>query len=307
MVRAWAGVVLLAASAAVAAQAGDAKSPQLRYEFTLQKGQGVPVCEAYVLRLRATRFARPPFCDRPENDSVPGCAQLARVPLTRTEIETVFAATEGLLRFGDPELYEKHERDAHARTHPARAAALYADDQEERLAGGWPPLAYRFDPQVDIDNDGEPDAVIAWKQPGVTCGAVKRVYPERFSTHLLLLDDKGALDVARTRRIFGHPMGRILEYTDKSGHRQVLDLSNRFRGIGDMQGTFLYRGKFYIDTFYASTGDLENKRVDEPYITDTLAVLLRSGGKTSLQCEILWHDPDHEWDKRREEERKLLK
>lgn len=154
MVRAWAGVVLLAASAAVAAQAGDAKSPQLRYEFTLQKGQGVPVCEAYVLRLRATRFARPPYCDRPENDSVPGFAKLARVPLTRTEIENVFASAEGLLRFDEPEFYEK---------------------------------------------------------------------------------------------------------------------------------------------------------VEEPYITDTLAVLLRSGGKTSLQCEILWHDPDHEWDERLEEERKLLK
>jgi hypothetical protein len=307
MDRAWAWVVLLVASAAVAAPAGDSKLPQLGYEFTLQKGLGVPVCEAYVLRLRATRFARPPYCGRPENDSVRGFEKLARVPLTRTEIEHVFASAEGLLRFGDPEFYEKHERDAHTRTHPARAAAMYADDQEERLAGGWPPFAYRFDPQIDIDNDGEPDSVVAWKQPGVTCGAVKRVYPERFTTHLLLLDDEGAVDVTRTRRIFGHPMGSILEYTDPSGHRQLLDLSNRFRAIGDMQGTFSYRGKFYLDTFYASTGDLENNRVDEPYITDTLAVLLRSGGKTSLQCEILWHDPDHEWDKRLEEEGKQPK
>jgi hypothetical protein len=51
-----------------------------RYPFKLTKGRGIPVCEAYLQRLNSTLYSTPPFCGRPENNSVPGFEALTRVP-----------------------------------------------------------------------------------------------------------------------------------------------------------------------------------------------------------------------------------
>ena len=51
------------------------------YTFDLTKGNGIPVCEAYLQRLNNTDFQNMPYCGRPEDDSVPGFTRLNRVPL----------------------------------------------------------------------------------------------------------------------------------------------------------------------------------------------------------------------------------
>jgi hypothetical protein len=59
--------------------------------FSLTKGQGHPVCEAYLQRLNSSPyFPYPPYCDRPEDDEIPGFALLHRVPLTPQQISGRF-------------------------------------------------------------------------------------------------------------------------------------------------------------------------------------------------------------------------
>lgn len=264
-----------------------------RYEFVLEKGKGTEVCNAYVRRLNQETFTTYPFCDRPEDDSVPGFKRLHREPLPSSEIVRLFPSVEGLIRVGNPS-----EFDRPSRTDPAvpesvgirKYAQRYAEEEVSFISRGLPRF-YRFAPPIDIDNDGSADKVIVWKDTGRVCGAVYTAKPVRTRTHMLLLDAHNNLDVARSRTIFGHPMGNLFTYKDrKSGRQQTLDLSRTFRTVGDTYGTFVYQGKTYFDTFYGGLGDLQNKRVGQTKLGDTLAVFKRENDKTELQCEILWRD-----------------
>jgi hypothetical protein len=61
--------------------------------FKLTKGRDIPVCRAYLQRLENSRFNyydRRPYCDRPEDDSVPGFSKPVRVDLSPTEVNRLY-------------------------------------------------------------------------------------------------------------------------------------------------------------------------------------------------------------------------
>src|ERR1700691_1072919 len=124
--------------------------------FILVQGRHVEVCEAYLARLNATKFEHPPFCDRPENTSVPGFALLRRVPLTPAE------AFELWLSVGAMEKPASNTEDW----------TLAAATQEL----GRTILAWKYDPEVDIQNNGSMQPLIMWRGSRVIFGIESSVF-----------------------------------------------------------------------------------------------------------------------------------
>ena|SRR5271167_3447519 len=125
---------------------GDGKAT---YHFIMIKGRDIPVCDAYLKRLSATRFQQSPHCNIPENDSIPGFGKLNRVSLTADEVVNLWSHIFWFTKTQDQ---------------------FVASDQ-------WPPenardlvgrelLAWRYDPPVSLNNDGRPDNVLIWQGYG---------------------------------------------------------------------------------------------------------------------------------------------
>ena len=269
--------------------------PPYRYDFQLTKGKGTPVCDAYVQRLRATDFYVIPRCERPDNVSVPGFKPLGRVPLTRAEVLALNDSVQGLLFANDPG-YAKARSLAEKTKRPfASDAALNADAQESSLrntAGKSParsPYYYRFEPRVDIDNDGVADDVVMWSQTASPCGqtyAPNYAYPRAVSVFPAILGEGAQLDVESTRALLQHPRGDVF-YPPQ---RLALPVAVEFRKIADALGVFAYAGEYYLDGFYTYFGDLEGNSVRTSETTGVLAVFERKGGTTTAVCEVSWND-----------------
>jgi hypothetical protein len=263
------------------------------------EGAGTPVCDAYVDRLNRSEFVNYPFCDRPESGAAEEFVRLERQLLSDDEIARLYDPVGSLIATGDPQQFARAREERRRRGWGVRddgsAAKRDAGSNRKRLAEGVEPLFYRFSPSVDIDNDGNPDDIISWKQTGVPCGQRSSPVnggsevPVRTPTYLLVLDPSGNVDASKTREIFGHPAGDSVTYADADGRERTLSFSNKFRTVGYSYGTFVYRGATYFDTFYGSTGDFASSRVDDPGITNVLAVMKREDQETMLVCEIRWN------------------
>ena len=139
--------------------------------------------------------------------------------------------------------------------------------------------AWRYDPPVDIDNDGTPDNIIIWNRGRFSCGSVNQdsPYPAHSSYTANILDEQNqSIDEERTRELFEHPMGWF----------EIK--SENFRYIGMSMGIFAYQGVFYFDTFYDGWGDYEGRHRNSREMASTLAVFLRKDKKTEQLCEYYW-------------------
>lgn len=252
-----------------------------RYRFVLTKGAEEPVCKAYVQRLNRTDFEAPPYCDRPENSDVKGFATLNRVVLDIDEIEKLNSQVYGFL----------WERDARYVHPPAGQRDRWRANLELQIQHSTSlQRHFRFEPPIDIDNDGVPDQLVIWRETGYRCGEVLGAGPARASTFVIVLDAQGNVDAARTQEIFGHPAGGyVVTYRDAQKNA-ITKESKRFRPIGRSLSVFVFEGRSYFDTFYDDWGDLTNHRRDDPQIMNTLAVLKRESGKTDPVCEIRWNE-----------------
>jgi hypothetical protein len=261
--------------------------------FVLKKGRDADVCKAYLKRLNSTDFSVPPYCGRPENTKVPGFAELNRVYLGTDEVFKLDRQVYGLLQHKDVAWWEKYRAE--------RARLGLSVPSDERLRNGIELQAktngelqkpFRFQPPLDIDNDGAPDSLVMWPDNGDVCGETYRGNsPARSSTYAIILDSNGNVDASRTQNIFGHPAGGyVVSYKDRAGN-EITSESKRFRPVGNFLGVVTYAGKTYFDTFYDSWGDIKNKRKTDPQIANRLALLKHEGGKTELSCEFLWKEP----------------
>jgi hypothetical protein len=113
---------------------------------------------------------------------------------------------------------------------------------------------WRYDPAVDIENDGARDDLIVWYGSGVS-----------------------DLDETKTMAVFGHPLGES-------------DPRLRLRMIGPQIGIFEYQGVFYFDTVFDARGDFTGHRVGDPELLNTLGVFLRKNGETHQVCEYVFSD-----------------
>lgn len=262
------------------------------WDFTLTKGKGVEVCEAYLKRLTSTEHKKYPFCDRPEDDSVEGFARLNRVPLSAEEAYRILPRTVGFVRSQNQDQYdlinEQNRKLGLPETEPLSFQVL-----PKEL--GYTMSMWRYEPPVDIDNDGAADPLLVSQGYGAggglyRCGNIKYRYPEGLPQIIFVVDfDRMRLDEATTRELVGHPIGGYPEI--KNGKQ--IGFYHRFRPIGTTFSIFQYHSEFYFDTFFDTWGDYEGRRRKYKYIADTLAVFQRKGGVTKQVCEYRWHNPDH--------------
>lgn len=282
-------------SAESVADNGDvAPAENPTYRFTLTKGKGKPVCNAYLWRLNTTQFERPPYCGRPENDSITGFALLKRTMLSAEEISGLSTRIRSYT-LGKNQYRTELNNDWRV-SHNLSPTVPFLPIEGLEKAIGHSLNVWRYDPPIDIDNDGTPDNVLIWQgigagsQSGI-CGAMvafgtdKDSYPLNQSqlAYVLALDNK-RIDEAATQTIFGHPSGGYLVSDGHGGHVMADD----FRPIGDSLGIFEFEGLYYMDTFFDNWGDFSGNRKESPLISVTLGVFLRKNSKTQQVCEYTY-------------------
>jgi len=263
------------------------------YRFKLVKGAGVSVCDAYLERLNNTDYNFPPYCDRPESETVPGFTELNRVPLSAEEVQVLLPRVQGFMW--------NRNQDTRDLGNAAKAMLGMPLSQEDlstvkgNLARGL--KVWRYDPAIDIDNDGTSDNIIVWHGYGASgytgrCGQGSP-YDKGHDTPLrqaqlpyVLTSDNEHIDVFKTMRVFGHPSGGY-RFSTKDGRTA---LSENFRPIGPTIGIFQHQDLYYFDTFFDQWGDFQNQRGKREDIHNTLAVFLRKEGKTQQICEYQMTD-----------------
>lgn len=276
---------LVLAWSAHAATTSDTPQNGQTYHFTLIQGKGSAVCEAYLKRLNTADYTTPPYCDIPEATSVPGFTPLKRVPLTAEEIAVI---APRITQFDMRGEQGSKEQDAVYRAREIQRGATPVNtlrNVEDSLQHGM--KVWRYDPPVDIDNDGKPDNVVVW--PDLGCGHAE--HNVNYETDgrkpiraYVLATGNERLDISKTKAIFGHPSGGYpIHLYDGSPDPE-------FRPIGATIGIFKYEDLYYIDTYLnnyplITWGFLTGGSTNETDRADTLAVFLRQHGKTRLVCE----------------------
>lgn len=238
--------------------------------FTLVRGRHVGVCEAYRKRLNATNFEQAPVCDRPEDISVPGFANLNRVPLTSDEVFKLWPSVGAM---------EKPASDTSDWTLDAAKQEL-----------GRTILAWKYDPNADVQNNGSSQTVVMWRgsrlhlgieNSDFACGLSDSRTPQ---LAFIVSASQSEVDEAATRRVFWRAKPAILSYTvDGKLHHQSIDLP-----VGWNMSIFKFEGLYYFDTFYNDDGwgDYQNKRRKDKALARTLAVFLHRNGETREMCEL---------------------
>jgi hypothetical protein len=251
------------------------------YRFRLTQGVGVPVCAAYLQRLNSTSYTLPPYCGRPENDSVPGFTKLPRVSLAATQVP--YWAPKVLM--------------------------FLLNQAQGELPLGYPPetlstmlgtrlLAWKYATPIDIANNDQPVDILMWQGVGVDqtlqgeCGRESFVFSDHpiieraAQMGFALTPDGRHIDGEKTKSLLGHPLGGYYDSIALAVGARGKPASPRFRPLGDSLGIFRYRGTYYLDTFLdPEWGDLQGKRTGRASLENTLAVVLRHGGQWEETCE----------------------
>jgi hypothetical protein len=264
-------------------------------EFTLLKGKGTEVCEAYVKRLNEPSFSPDygPLCGRSEDTSVLGFTKLTRVTLSYDELYAIGDLLLGFYSNSDQDYLkklsaeqlavcdqpgrEKHCESVLAEKHGEESQGLRWHSQLDTVAMRMGrEFAWSYEPAVDIDNDGKPDPVLLLQR---RCDGVLR---QGAYAYVMTNDSYLRVDEARTRAVFGHP------------HRQWPEGLQKYKGfryIGLRNGVFVYHDQSYFDTFLSSVGDFNDERRNDPAQPFTLGVFHHRGGHTDQVCEIRWAAP----------------
>ncbi len=248
----------------------------------LLKGKGVPVCEAYLQRLNQTYFYEPPYCGRPENDQVPGFTRLHAVALSPTEVNRLTVTEANLVAPVNRNFVESPGAVELAAS--STSAPVYLDTQGLLAAvrTGENISVWRYEPPVDIDNDGTPDNLILWRSGGRPvwdqCGQLLsngRVNLEGPTAFILTKDNSG-IDATRT----------LMDFEDLA--------SERYHRLKYSIGVFQYRGEYYFDAFVDgemrdSPASLSEPRED---YRKYLHVFHRKDSRVEHACQLVNSDLD---------------
>ena len=253
--------------------------------FTLTRGLGIPVCEAYLQRLNQTQFKSPAYCGRPEDDQVPGFQRLTRVRVSKEEITKLYNL---VVTITNPltEIDSRYFDEMNANGGVFTGTPPQITMPQVRAYETW-----RYAPPIDIDNDGSPDNIVIWNLDSVDyheCGSFNPGPTRGQQIALVMSADGSTVDQARTIRIFGHPDGGYDAIAGMSGLSGPIRFLKSWRLLGNSYSAFRYRDLYYFDTFYdqfANLGDFQNKRKGSSRLQDTLAVFLHRNGKTAPVCE----------------------
>src|SRR5271166_87204 len=245
----------------------------------LTKGVGVPVCEAYLQRLNKSPFdvMHRPYCDRPEDDSVPGFSKLARVPLQPSEVNKLYKLAYNF-KF-PPRQYENDgEKDI-------RAGRV---DVTKNVGTGL--LSWRYDPPVDIFNDGVPANILMWRGVelgawGASCGvevSESGQGPRSAQMPIVFKAGDNEVDERATKLLIAHP---IQQYDSAIRTGNLYSSGIGFRPVARAIGIFKYHDLYYMDGFFDIWGDAQNERRGRPALANTMAVFLHRDGVSRQICE----------------------
>jgi hypothetical protein len=270
-----AAITMATARALDSATTEDPRMVKATYHFNLKRGKGLLVCEAYLERLTNTRFTSPPFCGIPENDAIQGFTKLNRTPLTDDEVERLFPKIVGF-------------------TIEGKKLTNVSKEEISLVRGTFGDVwsAWRYVPEVNVDNTGKPYNVIIWQGPDAAtfdyhCGDVGHVGPTQElvierpqQLAFVLTDNNQNIDEEKTWELFGDRSRQV--YVDR-GETHVFP---GFEPIADTIDLFKFRGLYYIAGFnYRTFGSYEGIPED-PSLRGALSVFLRKDGQTRQVCEF---------------------
>lgn len=210
---------------------------------------------------------------------MPGIASVTRVQLRPEEIEPFWASVQSFLTRGDPEQYKRDDETRRARGLPAK----YGDRARrlELIYGNDNLKVFRFDPRIDVDNDGSPDPVVLWQdgQCGDFGNDPSHTQFRAWDAIPVVLNAAGdGPDVEKTRRLFGLPVNQHVA----SGEPPMA-----FHAVGQNIGFVKHEGAYYFDPFFDGSGDSEGKRSADSKIADRLGVFLARKGSPGQVCEYV--------------------
>jgi hypothetical protein len=262
-------------------------------DYSLERGRDLGVCAAVLKRLETMAGVRWQ-CEHEEPASTAGFALLERKRLSVDEIYEVSEQLIGFAEHGAAGYYDARRRDTDswcAKPNNALVCEriLQAKRDAAKNGGRWletyskeffnASVAWRYKPEVDIDNDGAVDPVLMLTRD--RCGGENyKGVLERSPTYAFIMEPNYKLiDEDKTRRVFGHPQQQWPKIVE----------SERFRYIGSNLGIFEFGGKTYFYTFMNSFSDLNGERVMDESLFKTLGVFISEDGKTRSICEFRLH------------------
>lgn len=257
-------------------------------QFIMIKGQGVPVCEAYLDVLNRTPLERTPFCSRPDNGPVP-FVPLPRQYLRADEILPLFNYVWEFMRFDD-----QHHSERVFHPNPNPKLSLWSTDVEtldgisSALGRDWMHV-WTYAKPVDIANDGKPLRLLIWQgygvsRSGASCGAdyASGLWDSTYTEQrvFVLNADGKTIDEGQTRELFGRTGSRASGNGHSSEPRdQYSSLppgATPFEPLADSIGVFGYGGRFYIQA--------ENKPASRGATPPPVEVYLREQAHTTKVC-----------------------
>jgi hypothetical protein len=249
------------------------------YVFRLTKGDGLPVCQAYLQRLNKSGFgySHRPYCDRPENDAVPGFSKLERIPLQPPEVNKLYKL---VFNFENPPRQFEIDQLKSIR----RGESNVTPDVGVGLD------AWRYNSPLDIFNDGAPVNLLMWRAVGqgapiTRCGLDLREAGRGQRSDQMPIVFKpgdGEIDAQATKLLIAHP---IQKYDSSLQTGNLYSTATDFRPIARSIGIFKYRNLYYFDGFFDIWGDAKNERRGRPALANTLAVFLHKDGVSRQMCE----------------------
>jgi hypothetical protein len=241
------------------------------FHFTLLKGGHFPVCHAYLERLNTSQYEDYPYCDRPEDDHVPGFALLHRQPLNEKEKERLY-----------PIVWELGN--------PGYPVTPYVLKTTVDQMGGIQGIVWTYKEPIDIENNGKPDKVVVWRGWGAQArvGACGTPYPSNAGRPLhvnqqiyILSAKTNDVDVRKTMAVFSRPNSAL----PKVVTNYVTGTREQFLPWGQAENIFEYRGRFYFDGFqYDPRYGYPNGTASRS-IADQLGVFIHERGRTRKVCE----------------------
>jgi hypothetical protein len=150
---------------------------------------------------------------------------------------------------------------------------------------GYLPSTYRFDPKIDIDNDGTPDNVIMWDSENRDHPQCGQYYGQASDLDkgsaigVILKSDGLNIDEKKTREVFGNKVGG---YVVRTGPDEIPVLYSRYAPIGLGYNVFEYQRLFYYSTYLDDTNMSPSER---RRVIDVLGVFLRKDSVTEEICE----------------------
>ena len=251
------------------------------YHFELKNGGGTPVCEALLQRLNQTHYDAPPYCNIPEDSTVPGFEGLKRKTPSEREQRRMFN---------------------HAEVFSSTGGSLqdYADENElyaTRYTGAGSPYSkavWLYETPLDMENNGHPRRILVWQGLGRLLGPCgTRVSPSsdgywRVAQQAFVLSgNTDRIDEDETRALFYRPRERP---------KVVGDV---YTPIGLTTSIFKYGGTYYFGGFYDAysglDGDFNGERkwknnretTFSSGLGNTFDLFLRKDRKTSLVCDYV--------------------